>query len=317
MKTAMNSKNDNYTQSNQYNSKKNVKAKSSVPKLSIGSTDPVKKLNDIIISIRTGILFDAQRQRRVNPKYLKDILAKTKNYVLKVSRLENTIMHQRVFEAILELGKINENGEQIIIDNIYELKKLAGMNVFTSDQEVVNIIKDLMTVIVEVIKYDETADKYIPFAIFHIIGKTYGLIENQNQKIKGLMVEVDKDFLKLTNSLTTVKINKELLSYIHTKVKSAYVEKLIKYFITQNKGSSWDIWTLLKNITDYTTMKKDEYKLDELSQRHKRRILEQIEKESDTLKEFGIFFSKKENKIYFYPEKSQHKKQVFISYSDV
>jgi len=315
MTMAMNSKNNN--QNNQHNSKKNVKTKSSVPKLSIGSIDPVKKLNDIIISIRTGILFDTQRQRRVNPKYLQDILAKTKNYVLKVSRLENTIMHQRVFEAILELGKLSENGEQIIIDNIYELKKLAGMNVFTSDQEIISIIKDLMTVVVEVIKYDETTDKYTPFAIFHIIGKTYGLIEKQNQKIKGLMVEVDKDFSKLTNSLTTVKINKELLSYIHTKVKSAYVEKLIKYFITQNKSSSWDVWTLLKNIADYITMKKDEYKLDEVSQRYKRMILEQIEQESDTLKEFGIFFSKKENKIYFYPEKSQHKKQVFISYSDV
>jgi len=64
-------------------------------------------------------------------------------------------------------------------------------------------------------------------------------------------------------------------------------------------------------------LKKDEYKLDEVSQRCKRMILEQIEQESDILKEFGIFFSKKENKIYFYPEKSQHKKQIFISYSDI
>jgi len=44
-------------------------------------------------------------------------------------------------------------------------------------------------------------------------------------------------------------------------------------------------------------LKKDEYKLDEASQRYKRMILEQIEQESDIPKEFGIFLAIKKIKL--------------------
>jgi hypothetical protein len=276
----------------------------------------LEKFNDIGFSIRTGVLFDVQRRRKSKKHavYYDNIIGASKNFIIEVRRLENTIIHQRVFESILELGKEKANGN-LLIDNLYQLKKLSGINTDTSNQVIVDIIEDIKTIHIKISSVNgSTQSEPINFGL---IKKIVKITENEIKNVKSMEIILDPDFMSLINSLTKIKFDKELMEYIHTKVKSAYCEKLIKYFLTQQKPSKWDIWDLLQLIIDFAMSNIDNVKLDlnKINDRKKRRILEEIQKESKLLEEFGIIFNRKSQKIEFNPSLNQHKNKVLINYS--
>jgi len=277
--------------------------------------------NDLGTFIRLGAWFDAQKQRRRKPKRYK-IKIVDENFGIIIKRDENTIQHQRVFEALMEIGELKPDGV-LVIKNLYEVKKLAGINTDTSDIEIVNIIKEIADVSVELLQESED-QKYTSYLTFHLLGNITGIIDNTTNRSKSLMIVLDKGFIKAVQYFIKVKIDRKLMQYIHNNVQSAYTEKLIKFFLTQQKNLVFKktaFWSLIKIIADFPIPNRDkqilEYKTDKVTDRYKRMILAEIDKEADLLKEFGIEFERKEQKITFNYENNTHRKGIIIAYPNV
>ena len=279
--------------------------------------------NDLGVALRNGAFFDTQRQRQRKPKRY-EIKIFDENFGIIIKRDENTILHQRVFEATLELGKPIDD-EKLIIENMYQLKKLSGINTDMSDNEIIKMLTEILTTTIELYKKNESTGKFELYSAFHLIGNIVP-IDNHNPTTKAnspkqLEIRLDKEFKKAVNSLTKVKIDRNLLQYIHQNIKSAYIDRIVKFFLTQQRNQSFEkagFWALIKMISDFPITNKNkqtvEYKIDNLTDRHKRRILAEIEKESDKMKEFGIEFNRKEQKISFIFANNIHKNKVIIAY---
>jgi len=280
--------------------------------------------NNLMTILRTGAFFDTQRQRKGKPKRF-EVGITDENFGIIVKRNENTILHQHVFEAVLELGKQKNDGI-LIIENLYQLKKLAGISIHTSYNDIIKMLTEILDTTVELYKKNETTQKYELYSAFHLIGNITPVVNNDNTTTKAnspkmLEIELDKKFEKAINSLTKVKISRKLLQYINSNIKSAYTERIIKFFLTQQRNQSFEkegFWSLIKMISDFPLVDKNQQttklKIDNLSDRHKRRILAEIEKESDKMKEFGIKFIRKEQKISFNFANNIHKNNIIIAY---
>jgi len=279
--------------------------------------------NDLGIALRNGAFFDTQRKRQRKPKRY-DIKIFDENFGIVIKRDENTILHQRVFESTLELGKSRDDGK-LIIENMYQLKKLSGINTDTSDNEIIKILTEILNTTVELYKKNEITQKYELYSAFHLIGNIVP-IDNHDSTTKAnspkqLEIRLDEEFKKAVNSLIKVKIDRNLLQYIHQNIKSAYTDRIVKFFLTQQRNLTYEkagFWSLIKMISDFPIVDKNQqttkYKTDNLTNRHKRRILAEIEKESDKMKEFGIEFDRKEQKISFNFANNIHKNKVIMAY---
>jgi len=279
--------------------------------------------NDLGVALRNGAFFDTQRKRQRKPRRY-DIKMFDENFGIVIKRDENTILHQRVFEATLELGKSRDDGK-LIIENMYQLKKFSGINTDTSDNEIIKMLTEILNTTVELYKKNETTQKYELYSAFHLIGNIIPVhVDNDDTTTKAnspkiLEIKLDEEFKKAVNSLIKVKIDRNLLKYIHQNIKSAYADRLVKFFLTQQRNLTYKgagFWSLIKMISDFPAIDKNQQnsKIDNLSDRHKRRILAEIEKESDKMKEFGIEFIRKEHKIFFNFANNTHKNKVIMAY---
>lgn len=310
---------------------KKTKGKVVKPKLGITTNDKTIRMNDFLMVLRSGIFFDPVKKRKDQPKYLENLGIKIngKNnivYIVKASRLENTIIHQRLFESILELGEFTDENT-LVIDNMYKLKQLAGINPTTNDQLIIRLLKEIMATVVDVNKYKNDSgdeDGWIEEkrVIFHLLDKAY-IDSEYNQKtnqrkINTLVVKFDGEFINATKVFNTVKIHRNVLEYIHNNIDNPYTEKIIKYCITQNKPFKEEIWKLLNRIADYKKEESEVYRLKRfsvLTQRHKRRILASILQDNPKLNEFGINLKKTtdgQTMLSYNPEQSQYKNSVIL-----
>lgn len=308
--------------------------KTTTPKLQLITTDEAIRMNDFLMILRSGAFFDAFKQRKGKPKYLENVMMKVESrngmlYLVEVSRVENTIVHQRLFESVLELGKL-QNGNQLVIDNIYELKKLAGINPYTSDQEIHRLLKEITGITVAITRYfpDNSEDEWQKeeVVVFHLFSNLYIDGERnpkQNKrKINTLIVEFDSQFLKATNRLNTAKIKREVLEYIHYNIENPYAEKIVKYCITQNKPFKEETWKLLSKIADYGVVEEDRFvskRNTTLSERTKRHIIQNIFYHKDSLIVFGISLEKTPDRqtiVSYNPELSQYKNAVMLCFNE-
>jgi len=283
-------------------------------------------LNDISISLRTGLLFDTQRQRQRKPKTFEGLTGVFNGFVIVVSRKENTILHQRIFEAALELGEIefrqvqNVTAAVLKIRNLYELKKLAGINTDTADTEIINILEEISDIKMVILGENKEEKGKLPF---HLLGNVVSKVNKKTNEAKSLDIILDLGFIYALKTLFTIlKIDKKTLRYIHEHAKSAYVEKLIKFFATQQKPVTFTqngFWGLLKAVCDFPVVKGEtvEYRIDKLSFESKRKIIAKIAKETALLSEFGIEFDRKNLKLTFNPANNIYKNIVKIRYSSI
>jgi hypothetical protein len=306
-----------------YESKKEIAKK----KFSEILNDITNKFNftDLALFLRSGQIFDTQKRIRSRKiQYYKIPLAFEKKYAIFVTRGETSIIHQRVFEALMTFGKIvdTEKGKVLEIDNLYQIKKFAGLNVKKDDSTVLEIIKDIARIFIEIKKIGEIENKeLIGSRQFNLLGDTDDIVEKKSGRAKGVIITLNQKFLEAVKQLTKIKIDKDVLEHIHAKVKSAYSEKIIKYFITQQTKSVFEkenFWNLIKMIADIPEFDYKEnkifYSLDKVSERYRRRILSEIESDTKLLQEFGIKFNREQLKISFDPSESQHKNVVMIGY---
>jgi len=282
--------------------------------------------NDFIFSIRTGMLFDAQKQTKLKPQHYNNIVNYYNNnkLVIFVERNENTVIHERVFEAVMELGELkNNNGKDtLIINNLYQLKKLAGINVKKRDSDILKIIDDISKIHVRIDKVSDDG-KRVFFLTFRFLGSVIGIIEKPDEKAKGLEIALDARFVDAIKHLSKIKMDRETMYYINTHVKSAYTERIIKHFIIQQKPQTFKgngFWGLLMTICDIPMLNKNdevEYKIEKLSRKQKWIITNEIAVESQLLAQFGIKFDKKNLKLEYNPAENMHKYAVLIGYSEV
>jgi len=290
----------------------------------LSSTIDKFNFTDFILCLRSGQIFDTQERIKSREKqYYMIPLAFEKAYAIFVTRAENSIVHQRVFEALMEFGKITENEQFLEIENLYKIKKFAGLNTKKDDTIVLAIIKDIARIFIEIQKVSENG-KLTAFLQFNLLGDVEGIIENDTKKAKGVKIELNKNFIKAVKKLPKVKIDSEILEYIHKNVKSPHSERIIKYFLTQSTKSKFEkanMWSLIKKICDIPIKIKENgeiiYRLDEMSDRYHRKILAKIEEDLEILKKFGINFDRKEQIISFDPAESQYKNIVKISYQAI
>jgi hypothetical protein len=281
-------------------------------------------LNDISISLRTGLLFDTQKQRQRKPEYYENIVSFFGNFFVFVSRQENTIQYQRIFESILTIGKIQikEKSAILEIENMYQLKKLAGLSIHTSDAEIIRIAEEISKINVKIIAENEEEKNAMTF---RLLGNVISKIDKTTNKSKSFKIILDPGFIYAIETVfTIIRIDEKTLKYIHQHVKSPYVEKLIKLFLTQEKPAVFkqnNFWSLLKTSCDFLLpsqdMQTNEYNIDKLSERQKRRIVAEIETECDLLSKFGIEFNRKEQQITYNPQKNTYKNTVKIRYSSI
>jgi|GEM_PF-3047750 len=284
--------------------------------------------NDFVISIRTGMFFDTQKQTRLKPQHYHKITNYYNKHkiVIIVDRDENSIIHQRVFEVLLTLGelKVNESGQKFLeVSNMYQLKKLAGLNVKKSDSDVIEIIEQISDIKVKINKISDDG-KRTDFLRFQMLGNTRGTIENLTGRAKGFRIRLDDDFVDAIQYLNKIKIDKDKLQYIHQRVKSPFTERIIKHFMIQQvsqefKGNGF--WNLLSTICDipYAVIEKQriEFRLKNLSRMRKWQIVNEIASESQLMAEFGIKFDKKNLKLEYNSIENTHKNAVMIGYSEV
>jgi hypothetical protein len=309
--------------------KRKGKSKKEIAKASYNSLTQIGTqtgLNDISISLRTGLLFDTQRQRQRKPRDFDNLIGVFNGFIVAVYRKENTILHQRVFEAALELGEIefrqvqNVTAAILKIRNLYELKKLAGINTDTSDTEIINILEEISDIKMVILGENEEEKSKLPF---HLLGNVVSKVNKKTNEAKSLEIVLDLGFIYAIKTLFTIlKIDRETLQYIHRNAKSAYVEKLIKFFATQQKPTTFTgngFWGLLKAVCDFPVVKCEtvEYRIDKLSLERKRKIIAKIARETALLSEFGIEFDRKNLKITFNPANNIHKNIVKIRYSSI
>lgn len=304
------------------------------PKLELLTNNEAIRMNDFLMILRSGVFFDAFKQRGKKPKYLENVMMKVESrngmlYLVEVSRLENTITHQRLFESILELGKL-QNGNQLVIESMYELKKLAGINTDTSDQEIHKLLKEITAITVSITRYlpnnnSEDGWHKEEVVVFHLFSNLFIDGERnpkQNKRrINSLIVEFDSQFLNATNKLNTVKIKKEILEYIHNNVENPYAEKIIKYCITQNKPFKEEIWKLFSKVADYGIVNEDRFiskRNSTLSKRTKQYIVQNIFNHKEQLNTFGINIERTTDNqtiISYNPDESQYKNAVMLCFN--
>jgi len=296
------------------------------------------RFNELMLFLRSSIVFDTQkRSKSKENKYEKiPLVFDKKRFIAYVTRAENSIIHQRIFEAVMRLGKIydridylEELGEVknkiLIVENLYELKRLAGLNPRTSDRYVIKFIEDIAKIFINIQKVSKDG-KRMEYLQFNLLGNVISIIEDK--KAFGVAIRLNVEFLKAVFKLAKVDIDTEVLRYIHTHVKSAYVEKIIKFFLTQQTKSYFkedNFWNLIKQITDIPKgfdkeKQKIIYKkLDNISEKSKRQILADIQKELEILKEFGITFDRKQLLLAYDPKSSKYYKSniVKIGYPEI
>jgi len=297
------------------------------------------RFNELMLFLRSSIVFDTQKRSKSKENKYENIplVFDKKRFVAYVTRTENSIIHQRIFEAVMRLGRIYDRidyleeledivkSKILIIDNLYELKKLAGLNPQTSDRYVIKIIEDIAKIFINIEKVGKDGKK-TEYLQFNLLGNVISIIEDK--KAYGVAIRLNVEFVKAVFKLTKVDIDTEVLRYIHTHAKSAYVEKIIKFFLTQQSKSYFkedNFWSLIKQIADIPQRFDKEkqkiiYKrLDNVSEQMKRQILADIQKEASLLKEFGITFDRKQLLLAYDPKSSKYYKSniVKIGYPEI
>jgi len=283
--------------------------------------------SELVLLFTSSKMFDIQRDIK-SRNYEIESKSFFNNFIVSISRTENTIYHQRVFDTLLQTCKPHNTTKKTVvgiitglaleINDMYEFKKTAGLEDYT-DEQVADIVKDITQIYIVITKIDKNK-KQTNFMSFHLLGDTSGKFDTTTQKYIDLTIWLDSIFFYLLTALTKTRTDADTLKYIHQNAKTAVVEKIIKFFLPLHSEFVFkddDFLNLVKQISDIPTFnkktKENVYnKFDDKSGQYRNEILANIDAESELLKEFGIEFNKKQLSISYDPMKSKFYKNNIL-----
>jgi len=284
--------------------------------------------SELVLLFTGSKMFDMQKNIKSRDYEIESMsFFNEKQFIVSVSRTENTINHHRVFDT-LQLYKVHNTTKKTIlgiktgmaleIDNMHEFKEIAGLDDYT-DKQVIDMIEDIAQIHINIKKIDKDK-KQTEFLSFHLLGNVDGRIKIATQECISLTIWLDSLFLDILTRLTKTKIDVDTLKYIHKNAKNAVVEKIIKFFLPLHSELFFkddDFLKLIRQISDIPIFnkktKENVYnKFDNESGQYRNEILANIDTESELLKEFGIEFNKKQLSISYNPTKSKFYKSNIL-----
>ena len=283
--------------------------------------------SELVLLFTSSQMFDMQKDIKNKNRRIEST-SFFNDFVVSISRIENTIYHKRAFDTLLQTCKPHDttietilgikNGMALEINDMHEFKKIAGLEKHT-DEQVADMIEDIVRTNIDIRKIDKNK-KQTNFLFFNL-ASTSSKIDIETRKYIDFTFWLDDIFLDILTALTKTRIDANTLKYVHQYAKTAVVERIIKFFLPLHSEMIFkndDFLMLLRQISDIPIFnkktKENVYnKFDDESGQYRNEILANIDTELELLKEFGIEFNKKQLLISYNPMKSKFYKSNILS----